>query len=233
MAIKPIGPSRGLKRIEHAHPTASEATGVARHHGEIVQQGDGGDLLVDGVVGSGHPQSPPDLGCIALEVEHPVAVGLQPISEPLLQQLGLRMAAPVADQLHAAAQRTDADRSQKEAVSSRAVAAQEACTPTSARWPLRASLITLVSLNTISGRRWLLLALGISVHAHIRHGRQQVHQLAPRWAQQHSGKNGPQLGFLAAAMGPGPLLACLHEGVIDTADQKVSHGAPSPLIARL
>jgi hypothetical protein len=28
----------------------------------------------------------------------------------------------------------------------------------------------------------------------------------PRWAQQSSGQDGPQLRFLAAAMGPGPLL---------------------------
>ncbi len=41
-------------------------------------------------------------------------VGLQPIDEPLLQQLGMRMVTPVADQLHPAAQLTDGDRGQKE-----------------------------------------------------------------------------------------------------------------------
>jgi hypothetical protein len=65
----------------------------------------------------------------------------------------------------------------KSGVSSRAAAAQKSCTPASARRPLRASLITLVSINKISGRHGIVLALEISVHTHIRHARQQFRQL--------------------------------------------------------
>jgi hypothetical protein len=90
----------------------------------------------------------------------------------------------------------------KSGMSSRAAAAQKLCTPASARRPLHASLITLVSIKYISGRRWLVLVLQIRVHVYIRHGR----QVAPRWAQQLSCQNHPQLGFLAAAMSPGPLI---------------------------
>jgi len=57
-----------------------EVIDVARHHGEIVQQGDGSDLLVNSVVRIGHPQSPPNLGRIAIKVQHPIAVGLQYLS---------------------------------------------------------------------------------------------------------------------------------------------------------
>ena len=80
------GPSRRrLKQIEQPHPAASEVIDVARHHGEVVQQGDGSDLFVDGAVGIGHPQSPPDLGHIAIEIQHSIDVGLRHINEPLLQ----------------------------------------------------------------------------------------------------------------------------------------------------
>lgn len=75
-----------------------QSSWAGRLRREVMQQGDGGDLLVDGVVGIGHPQSPPDLGRIAIEI----------------QQLGLRVITPVADQLHDAAQLTDGDRSEKE-----------------------------------------------------------------------------------------------------------------------
>ena len=73
-------PSTSLKRIQQPHSAAGEVIDVARHHGEIVQQGDGSDLLINGVVVIGHPQSPPNLGCIAIKVEHPIAVGLQYLS---------------------------------------------------------------------------------------------------------------------------------------------------------
>jgi hypothetical protein len=72
---------------------------------------------------------------------------------------------------------------------------------------LRASLITLVSINNISGHPWILLALKIGVHAYIRHGGQDL----------------AQFSFLAAPMGPGPLLEGLQDAVINA----------SALIARL
>lgn len=34
-----MGPSGGLKRIQQAHPTAGNVIAVARHQGEVVQQG--------------------------------------------------------------------------------------------------------------------------------------------------------------------------------------------------
>jgi hypothetical protein len=57
----------------------------------------------------------------------------------------------------------------------------------------------------------------------------------PRWAQQSSGQDGSQFRFLflAAAMGPGQLLECLHESVIDTPHQQVSRSVTPALIAML
>jgi len=108
------------------------------------------------------------------------------------------MITPVADQLHPSPQLTDGDCGQKERGVVAGAATQKLCTPGSAQRPLRASLITLVSIKNISGRRWLVLALEISVHTDIRHGRQQVRQVAPHRAQ--------------------------HGSVIDTPHQQVSHG---------
>ncbi len=73
-------PSMNLKRIQQPDSAAGEVIDVARHYGEIVQQGDGSDLLINGVVVIGHPQSPPNLGRIAIKVEHPIAVSLQYLS---------------------------------------------------------------------------------------------------------------------------------------------------------
>ena len=57
-------------------------------------------------------------------------------------------------------------------VLSRATVDQKSCTPASARRPLRASLITLVSIKNISSSRLIVLALEIGVHPNIRHGSQ-------------------------------------------------------------
>ena len=78
-----------------------------------------------------------------------------------------------------------------------------------------------------------VLALDIGVQIDIRHGRQQLRQLAARWAQQRRRQDRPQLGFLAAAMGPGSLLEGLHEGNIDAAHQQVSDSVIPLLIAML
>ena len=48
------------------------------------------------------------------EFVHHIAVGLQNLSQPLLQQLSLRLIPPMANQLHPAAQLTDGDRRQKQ-----------------------------------------------------------------------------------------------------------------------
>ncbi len=65
-----------------------------------------------------------------------------------------------------------------------------------------------------------VLALKIGVQNDLRHGRQQRRR-----------QDRPELGFLAAAMGPGSLLQGLHEGIIDAAHLQVSHGVMPLLIA--
>jgi hypothetical protein len=116
-------------------------------------------------------------------------------------------------------------------VSSRAAATQKLCSPGWSRRPLRASLITLVSINNISSCRLRVLALDIGIQTDIRHGRQQLRQLAERWAQQRRRQDGPEFGFLAAAMGHGPPLQGLHEGIINAGHQQVSQGVIPLLIA--
>lgn len=56
---------------------AGEIVCVARHYGEFMQQGDRGDLLVDGVLRVGRAQATPELGANAIECEHPIAVVMQ------------------------------------------------------------------------------------------------------------------------------------------------------------
>ena len=85
----------------------------------------------------------------------------------------------------------------------------------------------------VSYSHWLAEALEIGVLSGVWHGRQQVCPFALRWAQQRGRQDLPQLGFLAAAMGPGPLFEYLHEGVIDTSHQQVSHGVTPALMAML
>jgi len=60
----------------------------------------------------------------------------------------------------------------KSGVLSRAAVAQKSYTPASARRPLRASLITLVSIKNTTGPCLIVRALEIGVHTYIRHGRQ-------------------------------------------------------------
>jgi hypothetical protein len=152
-----------------------------------MQQGDGSDLLVDGVVGIGDP----------------IAVILQHLLEPVLQQPGLLVIAE-----------------RNSGVSLRATSSQKAITPGSARFALRASLITFVSTKNIG---CLISALArpleVRIAAHIRHGGQQLGQGAPWGCQQSSGQDRPMLGFGAATMGPGPFLESLHDGLIHATHQ--------------
>jgi hypothetical protein len=62
-------------------------------------------------------------------------------------------------------------------------APKKARTPGSACEPLRASLMTLVSIKYIGVGRGLALTLEICVAPYIRHGGQQVGQFAAGWAQ--------------------------------------------------
>jgi len=79
---------------------------------------------------------------------------------------------PVVNQLHPAAQLTDRDRRQKKGCVVSGCSSPKSCTPALARRPLRASLITLVSIKNITGPCLILQALEIGVHTDIRHGRQ-------------------------------------------------------------
>ena len=62
------------KRIVESHPAANKVINVARHHREVVQQCNGRNLLVDGVVGIRHPEPPPDLRCFSIEAQHPISI---------------------------------------------------------------------------------------------------------------------------------------------------------------
>jgi len=62
------------KRIVESHPAANKVINVARHQGEVVQQCNGRNLLVDGVVGIRHPEPPPDLRRFSIEAQHPISI---------------------------------------------------------------------------------------------------------------------------------------------------------------
>jgi hypothetical protein len=68
-----------------------------------MQEGDGGDLLIDGVVGIRHPQTPPELSRISIEHQHPLAVVLEHLPKPVFEQISLFEVASMADEIHAAA----------------------------------------------------------------------------------------------------------------------------------
>jgi hypothetical protein len=103
-------------------------------------------------------------------------------------------------------------------------AEKNARTPGFARDPLRASLITLVSTKYIAAKRSLRLSREIVVAPHIRHGGQQVCQLAAGWVQQRRCQDGTVLGLSAAAMLSGPLLEGSHHGLLHAPHEQISHG---------
>jgi hypothetical protein len=103
-------------------------------------------------------------------------------------------------------------------------AEKNARTPGLARDPLRASLITLVSTKYIAADHSLRLTREIVVAPHIRHGGQQVGQLAAGWVQQRWREDGTVFGFGAAAMIASPLLQGSHNGFIHAPHEQVSHG---------
>jgi hypothetical protein len=103
-------------------------------------------------------------------------------------------------------------------------AEKNARTPGFARDPLRASLITLVSTKSIGVGHSLRLSREIVVAPHIRHGGQQVGQLAAGWVQQRCREDGTELGFGAAAMLSGPLLQGSHHGLIYAPRNQVCQG---------
>jgi hypothetical protein len=103
-------------------------------------------------------------------------------------------------------------------------AEKNARTPGFTRDPLRASLITLVSTKYIAADHSLRLSREIVVTPHIRHGGQQVGQLAAGWVQQRCREDGTVFGFGAAAMMASPLLQGSHNGFLYAPHEQVSHG---------
>jgi hypothetical protein len=103
-------------------------------------------------------------------------------------------------------------------------AEKNARTPGFTRDPLRASLITLVSTKSIGVRHSLRLTREIVITAPIRHGGQQVGQLAAGWVQQRCREDGTVFGFGAAAMLSGPLLQGSHHGFVYAPHDEVCHG---------
>ena len=83
---------------------------VARHHRQVMQQRDSSDLLVNGILRMKNPETPPHLGSISIEIKNPVSKVLQHLSKPGLQQTGLRLIAPMPNQINTASQLTDRDR---------------------------------------------------------------------------------------------------------------------------
>jgi hypothetical protein len=133
----------------------------------------------------------------------------------LLKQQGLGVISPTA---------------RKMGLSSRIEALQKACTPASARRPLRASLITFVSTKYIVCPVGFCQSLKIGIQTYIGHGSKHVRQIAAWWAQERSGKDRPQFRLLADAMVAGTFLERLHEAFVYAADQQVGHGTPQILL---
>jgi hypothetical protein len=84
---------------------------------------------------------------------------------------------------------------------------------------LRASLITLVATKNIGVVPSFGPAREILVSPHIRHGGQQVGQLAAGQAQQRRRQDGAVLRFGAAAMLSGPLFQGSHHGLFHASHQ--------------
>ncbi len=149
-----------MEGIQQGHARGEDIGRVARHHGEIMQQGDRRNRLIE-AKNNGWPCS------LAAE--------------------------------------------------------KNARTPGLARDPLRASLITLVSTKSIGVGHSLRLSRETDVTPHIRHGGQQVGQLAAGWVQQRCREDGTVFGFGAAAMMASPLLQGSHNGFLYAPHEQVSH----------
>jgi hypothetical protein len=60
--------------IAQGQATASEIGCVARHDGQMMQQRNGSDLIINPMLGIRYPQMPPHLGSITVETENTVAI---------------------------------------------------------------------------------------------------------------------------------------------------------------
>jgi hypothetical protein len=150
-----------VEGIQQGHARGEDIGRVARHHGEIMQQGDRRNRLIEARNNG---------WCCSLAAE------------------------------------------------------KNARTPGLARDPLRASLITLVSTKYIGVGHSLRLSREIVVAPHIRHGGQQVGQLAAGWVQQRCREDGTVFGLGAAAMLSGSLFQGSHHGLIYAPHEQISHG---------
>jgi hypothetical protein len=81
-----------------------------------------------------------------------------------------------------------------------------------------------VSTKSIAADHSLRLSREIVVTPHIRHGGQQVGQLAAGWVQQRCREDGTVFGFGAASMLSGSLLEGSHHGLIYAPHNQVCHG---------
>ena len=102
--------SSDRERVEKLHPGTGEIMTIARHHRQVMQHRDSSDLLVNGILRMGNPETPPHLGSFSIEIKNPVSKVLQHLSKPGLQQTGLRLIAPMPNQINTASQLTDRDR---------------------------------------------------------------------------------------------------------------------------
>ena len=95
--------------VNQADSCPAEVVRVPGDQGQVIDQGDGGNLLVQGVFRVRDPQPAPDLGDLGVEAQDVVPVIPQDFVQPDLQDPRLGPVAPMPDQLDAPAQLADGD----------------------------------------------------------------------------------------------------------------------------
>jgi hypothetical protein len=163
---------------------------------------------------------------IDIEVQDVLPVAIEDAVQPGFQGQCLLGIATMTDELDTASKFTDRDDGQEEGIPTVCRLPEEAMTPGFARGPLRASLMTLVSIKNTGCVGAGVHPFEVRVLAHIRHGRQDFSKGALARRSQRGGQDGPVFCFCAQPVLSGALLQRPDHGFIDTSDQQVRHAKP-------
>ena len=101
---------RGLlsrKWIQCFHACSGVASDVARYDGEIMDQCDSGDLLIQGIFAVRHAKTAPNLGRLVIDRQNRIGKFARDSIEPAFQALGLKFLATMPNCVDDSPQFTD------------------------------------------------------------------------------------------------------------------------------
>ncbi len=175
---------RLVKRVRQSDSRTLKIGNVAGHQSEIVDERDGGDLLVERVGWVENSEVAPDLRSVRIKSENVFAKRFDDARHPRIKKPRLFSVAAAADEFDTAAQLADGIAERNTGWLEAAAVSKNAITPRFALTCFRASLITLVSIKYMRGKFGRFAPLEIRVDTHVRHRRQNLSKGAPARARE-------------------------------------------------